>query len=102
MARLLFIWPVIYMAKVTAGLKWLPEMEPKLSIKAKRTKATAMAFIRTASAKSAPKILNASMVEPIAAITKNMEPTNSANRFCFSVGRYSLLEGPNDLWRIRP
>jgi hypothetical protein len=29
------------------------------------------------------------MVEPIAAITKNMEPTNSANRFCFKVGRHT-------------
>ncbi len=77
---------VIHRANVTAGLKWAPDMGAKVSMSANSTKATAMAFMNTAIPMGRSKTSMGKMVDPMATTTKNIEPMNSATRFCFNVG----------------
>ena len=72
-------------------------MEPSASIKAKRTMATATALMNTASAIVIPDKVMGRIVEPMATTTKNMEPMNSAIKFCLSVGRLSPPQQVSEL-----
>ncbi len=73
-------------------------MGAKVSMSANSTKATAMAFMNTAIPMGRSKTSMGNMVEPMATTTKNIEPMNSATRFCFKVGiDIPLRTGPLSL-----
>ena len=87
-------------ASVTAGLKLLPDRGPKVSIKAKRTNPTAIAFMNTDSAKLAPRTSIPSIPGEIAAMTRNIEPTPSAIMLCLKVTKSTTPFEGNGIFRL--